>query len=140
MTAARVFGLAGLIPFLALAGAAAFGPGQWHTVAQVLLVQYGALILAFVGALHWGYALLQEARGGQAWLRYGYSVLPALWAWLALQFPLPAGMRMVGLALLVCLVVDLVWRQRLALPAWFIRLRAILTAGGSASLLMASAV
>ena len=138
MTPALVFGLAGLIPFIGLAGVAAIGPEQWRTVAQILLTQYGALILSFVGALHWGYALQQEARGREAWLRYGYSVVPALWAWLALQFPSSLGMQMLGLALIVCLVVDFALLKLATLPVWFTRLRVILTTGGSASLLVAS--
>lgn len=140
MTPALVLGLAGLIPFVGLAGIAAIGPEQWRTVSQILLSQYGALILSFVGALHWGYAVQQEARGGEAWLRYGYSVAPALWAWLSLQFPLVVGMQMLGLALMVCLVVDLALLKQVNLPLWFTRLRVILTTGGSASMLMASVI
>lgn len=140
MTPAWVFGLAGLIPFIGLAVTAAIGPEQWRTVSQILLSQYGALILSFVGALHWGYAVQQEARGGEAWLRYGYSVAPALWAWFALQFPLVIGMQMLGLALMVCLVVDLALLKRVNLPLWFTRLRVILTTGGSASMLMGSLI
>lgn len=140
MKPAWVFGLAGLIPFLALAGIMMIGPGHWHAASQVLLVQYGALILSFVGAMHWGYALQQEIKGGEAWRRFGYSVVPALVAWLALQFPLGVGMQILAMSLIVCLVVDLAWMKITALPVWFVRLRVILTAGGSASLLMASVV
>lgn len=138
MTPAWVFGLAGLIPFFALSGAAVIGPEQWHTMARILLTQYGALILSFVGALHWGYAVQQEAKGREAWLRYGYSVVPALWAWLALQFPLVFGMQMLGMALIICLVVDLAFLKLATLPVWFTRLRVILTTGGSAALLISS--
>ena len=138
MTPAWVFGLAGLIPFIGLSGAVIIGPEQWHAVAQTLLTQYGALILSFVGALHWGYAIEQETKGSEAWLRYGYSVVPALWAWLALQFPLATGMQMLGLALIFCLVVDLAFLKLATLPVWFTRLRVILTTGGSAALLFSS--
>jgi hypothetical protein len=80
----------------------------------------------------------QGVKGGEAWLRFGYSVLPALVAWLALQFPLGLGMQILAMSLMACLVVDLAWLKMTVLPVWFIRLRAILTIGGSASLLMAS--
>ena len=138
MTPAWVFGLAGLIPFVGLAGIMAIGPEHWYAASQVLLTQYGALILSFVGALHWGYAVQQEVNGGEAWLRFGYSVVPALVAWLALQFPPGPSMQILAMALIACLVVDLAWLKMTALPVWFTRLRAILTTGGSASLLMAS--
>jgi len=138
MNLAWVFGLAGLIAFFGLAGLAITGPEQWRTVAQVLLTQYGALIVSFVGALHWGYAVQREARGGEAWARYGFSVLPALWALLALQFTLLTAMQMLAFALIVCLIADMVFYRWSPLPPWFFRLRLILTTGGAASLLLAS--
>ncbi|MFZ9196520.1 MAG: DUF3429 domain-containing protein [Burkholderiales bacterium] len=138
MTPAWAFGLAGLIPFVFLAGIIVAGPVHWYAASQALLTQYGALILSFVGALHWAYAVQQGVKGGEAWLRFGYSVLPALVAWLALQFPLGLGMQILAMSLMACLVVDLAWLKMTVLPVWFIRLRAILTIGGSASLLMAS--
>jgi hypothetical protein len=140
MTPAWVFGLAGLIPFVGLAVIMAVGPAHWYAASQVLLTQYGALILSFVGALHWGYAVQQEVKGAEAWLRFGYSVVPALVAWLALQFPLGMGMQIIAMSLIVCLVVDLAWLRMAVLPVWFTRLRVVLTTGGSACLLMASVV
>ena len=73
-------------------------------------------------------------------MRFGYSVVPALVAWLALQFPPGLGMKLLATSLIACLVVDLAWLKMTVLPVWFTRLRVILTAGGSASLLMASVV
>ena len=138
MKPAWLFGLAGLIPFFALAGLAVAGPAQWRIVAQVLLTQYGALIVSFVGALHWGYAVQREAKGAEAWARYGFSVIPALWAMLALQFSLPTGMQMLAAALVVCLLADMAFYRWAPLPPWFFRLRLILTTGGAAALLLAS--
>lgn len=138
MTPARIFGLAGLIPFIGLSGLAVAGPAEWLIVAQVLLTQYGALIVSFVGALHWGYAVQREARGAEAWARYGFSVVPALWALLALQFTLFTAMQMLAAALVVCLLADMAFYKWSPLPPWFFRLRLILTCGGAASLLIAS--
>ena len=138
MNPAWVFGLAGLIPFFGLAGMAIIGPEQWRIVAQVLLTQYGALIVSFVGALQWGYAVQRDAQGGEAWARHGFSVLPALWSLLALQFTLFTAMQMLAVALMVCLIADMVFYRWSPLPPWFFRLRLILTTGGSSSLLLAS--
>ena len=140
MTPAWVLGLAGLIPFLGLAGIMMLGSTHWYAASQILLTQYGALILSFVGALHWGYAMQQAVKGREAWVRFGYSVVPALVAWLALQFPPGLGMQILAMSLIACLVVDLTWLRMAVLPVWFTRLRVILTAGGSASLLMGSVV
>lgn len=140
MKPAWVFGLAGLIPFFGLAGLAMSGPGQWHMAAQVLLTQYGAVIVSFVGALHWGYAVQRDAQGGEAWARYGFSVVPALWSLLALQFALFTAMQMLAAALIACLIADMVFCRWSPLPSWFFRLRLVLTTGGAASLLLVSVI
>lgn len=140
MKPAWVFGLGGLIPFFGLAGMVMAGPEQLRTTAQLLLTQYGALILSFVGALQWGYAVQRDVQGGEAWARYGFSVLPALWALLALQFTLFTAMQMLAAGLIVSLVADKVLCRYAPLPAWFLRLRLILTAGGAASLLFPSVI
>ncbi len=140
MKPAWVFGLAGLIPFFGLAGTVMVGPEQLRTAAQLLLTQYGALILSFVGALHWGYAVQRDVRGVEAWALYGYSVLPALWAFLALQFTMFTSMQMLAAGLIGCLFVDKLFSKCTPLPIWFFRLRLILTTGGSVSLLLASVI
>lgn len=138
MKPAWLLGLAGLIPFFGLAALGTIGPDLWRVVAQVLLTQYGALIVSFVGALQWGIAVQRDAQGIEAWARYGFSVLPALWALLALQFTLFTAMQMLAFALIGCLIADMVFYRWSPLPPWFFRLRLILTTGGAASLLLAS--
>jgi hypothetical protein len=88
------FGLGGLIPFVGLTALVIFVPAPWYVYWLTTLAQYGAVLLAFVGALQWGYAVNGEARGAQAWMRYGWSVLPALVGWLSLQFPVWTALRM----------------------------------------------
>ena len=52
------------------------------------LVAYGAVILAFVGALHWGIGMTLPAAGaGQRKLALAWSGAPALVAWLAIMLP-----------------------------------------------------
>jgi Protein of unknown function (DUF3429) len=51
--AAWALGLAGLLPFIALSWLS-WRASPW---AHTMLLQYGAIILSFVGALHWGLAL-----------------------------------------------------------------------------------
>ena len=73
-----VFSLGGLIPFVGLAALGMFVPGTLHLFGLTTLAQYGAVIVAFVGALQWGYAVVGQATSAHAWIRYGWSVLPAL--------------------------------------------------------------
>ena len=120
-----LLGYAGLIPFLA--GVVLIALGE-RGVGAELLAGYAAVILAFVGAVHWGLALGQSER---RWRYYAISVVPALLAWGALLLPpTPSlGVLAAGLA---------GWRlweylaDGLAFPHWFARLRDHLTFGASA--------
>lgn len=50
-------GYAGLLPFLAaLLGVWLAPDPRWQLLAQQVALAWGAVILAFVGALHWGFA------------------------------------------------------------------------------------
>ncbi len=137
-SAALILGLGGLVPFVGLAAAVGLGPGTWYVYWLVALSHYGAVILTFVGALHWGYALKRSARGGDAWLQYGFSVAPALLAWLSLLFPVWTALRLQAIGLLICYGVDRAMARTDPVPAWFLKFRAVLTLVGAASLLFAS--
>jgi len=52
----RLLGYAGLFPFFAAAAAALLGPPPWRGAALSALAAYGAVILSFLGAVHWGLA------------------------------------------------------------------------------------
>ena len=71
-------GLGGLLPFVGLALRAKLGSPEVHTTSLVALLQYGALIITFVGALHWGYAVAGVAAGtGQPALRLERAAVAA---------------------------------------------------------------
>lgn len=84
--AAPWLGWAGVLPFLALAGAA-FLPG-YRAQALVAFLAYSLAILSFLGGVRWGRALAAGAGAGQ----YVRAVVPSLWAWAAwcLLSPAPA--------------------------------------------------
>lgn len=136
--AVLVFGLGGLVPFLGLAGLALLGPPSSRPDTLLTLAHYGATILSFVGALHWGYAVRDDARGATAWGRYGWSVVPALVAWLSLWFDAGTAVRLQALALVACVLIDRRLTQVLGLPNWLMRLRYLLTTVAAACLLLAS--
>ena len=91
---ALTLGIGGLIPFVALAALTGYGPGIWQFYALMALSYYGAVILTFVGALHWGYAMKRSALARDAWLQCGFSVAPAIIAWLSLLFPISIALRL----------------------------------------------
>ena len=115
-------GYGGLLPFVARAAGGLWAPSTpWWSAA---LLAYGAVILSFVGALHWGFAMALSGLSTAERTRcFVWSVVPSLMAWPATLLP-PAG----GAALLVTgFVAHLVQDHRLAartsLPAWYLPLR-----------------
>jgi hypothetical protein len=94
-TIAEIVSYAGVAPFVfCLLGVAMLPAYGEREMAQRIAISYGAVVLAFVGAVHWGLALA----GRIAWspLRIGGAVVPAL---LGVTATLLGGQR--GLALLV---------------------------------------
>ncbi len=138
--AAVLLGLGGAIPFVGLAALVATGPVSWYAYWLNALANYGAVILTFVGAVHWGYALQRGAQGSKAWLQYGFSVVPALLGWLSLFFDVWTALRMQAVALLACYVFDLAMSRVEPVPDRFLALRAGLTVTGAISLMFASLV
>ncbi len=117
---------------------AGFGPEVWRGQSLTALASYGAVILSFVGALHWGYAPKRSSRGGEAWLHYGFSIVPALLAWSSLLLPVWTALRLLAVGLLICYTFDRIAARRDPMPGWFLGMRAWLTAMGAASLGFAS--
>lgn len=134
VTRANLLGFGGLLPFAAgLLALAMMGIesrlGQW---AAEGLLAYGAIILSFIGAIHWGRGI--ERGGPQSKTLMTLSVLPALIAWVALLMPLGYG-----LPLLIFAFLTVWWFDQHAyrsLP-WLRELRGRLT-GGVVSLLLIS--
>ncbi len=135
---ALLIGMSGLIPFVGLAAMVGLGPPTWYVYWLAALSYYGAVILTFVGALHWAYALKRNAHGREAWLQYAFSVAPALIAWLSLLFPVWTALKLQATGLLICCLFDRSMSRYDPVPAWFLHLRAGLTLVGSVSLVLAS--
>ena len=95
----------------------------------VALVNYGAVILSFIGALHWGFAMsVQNMSDELRRDRLIWSVIPALVAWLSTLLPVPVGC----LLLIIGFVVHF-WQDRqlvrvVSLQAWYLPMRLRLTA------------
>ena len=127
---ARVLGLGGVIPF---AGCAAVfwmlfdSAPFWAWKAFEAQLFYGVAILSFLGAVHWGGVLVEGTRAEQIWFRLGWSVTPALLAWLAaLMNPVPAVLTLiVGVA--AAYFMDLRARDQGWFPDWYLALRKPLT-------------
>ena len=126
-----LLGLAGLIPFiwgamtilfpdLAIWGQMTLG-GRF--IGPYIQLFYGAIILAFMSGVLWGFAAKTDRAIG-----YILSVIPALWAFLMTGGgPVAAAMNLI-VGFLGLLMLDWqFWRWGLT-PPWWMQLRVLLTA------------
>jgi hypothetical protein len=134
-----VLGVAGLIPFIAGAVALWRLPAPYEPYLLQWLLGYAMVILAFVGALHWGVAM-QADRSTRAstWIAAVWSVIPALVAWLALAFETVVALRVLAGMFLLQLAMDRWLTRNFVTPPWYLRLRIVLTLVAASALLMAS--
>ncbi len=129
-----LLGLAGLIPLLwgaitvltpdlGLWTAQTIGP---RFAGPYVMLFYGAVILSFMSGVLWGFAT--KLPGRAAAYGYGLSVLPALWAFCMTG----GGTTNAGLSLMAgftgILGLDWLFWHYGVTPAWWMRLRILLTA------------
>jgi len=117
-TPALVLGIAATLAMLA-------GPAWLKITAYIHLMNYAALGLVFLGAVHWGLAL---AAGRTDWTRYAAAVVPLVLGWLALSLiqPLPTILVfVVGYAGIF--ILDIRAARDGFAPPWYPRLRKPLT-------------
>ena len=119
-------GYGGLLPFVALA-VAAWVDGS-NSLWRNALLAYGAVILSFVGALHWGFAMsLSGISTKQKTLSFVWSVVPALMAWIALLMTSKYAIAMLVAGFLTHFWQDRRLVQVANLPVWYLPLRMRLT-------------
>lgn len=128
-----VLGLAGTIPFIwgaittalpdfAFASAQLIGP---RFVGPYVQLFYGAVILAFMSGVLWGFAT--KADGNQAATGYALSVLPALWAFFMTGGgPTSAGIYLIA-GFVGLLALDWMFSKWGLTPKWWMPLRILLS-------------
>ncbi len=135
----------GLVPFAVLAAACwlPVDPQSMRWI-ELALIGYAALILSFLGAVHWGLALLSpQLDKARTWYALGWGVVGSLLGWVALLLwvaGVPAWLVLLLLIgdLLLCWLMDrALWPQYPAAPAWYLALRSRLTAVAALSLALA---
>ncbi|XP_061488823.1 transmembrane protein 69 [Rhineura floridana] len=131
---ALYLGFAGLIPFVSIPLLMAI---QEVSYPELVFAQiaYGACVVSFLGGIRWGFALPEGSPAKPDWINLANSVVPSLFAWLALLFkddPIQAGMTVI-IGLGIALHYDLALLP--TYPRWFKALRAILTIVAACSLI-----
>ena len=122
--AAQWLGYLGALPFIACAALALLAEDPVRALALQGLLAYGAVILSFVGALHWTRGLQAGAAATGTGLLV-ISVLPALLGWIALLLPWPEGGVLLAVGFALMYLFD---RRAWSAQPWFQRLRLHLSA------------
>ena len=101
---ARWLGHLGLLPFVLGALLVWLGlDPELHLFVAMALSAYAALILSFLGGIHWGLAMRHSAPPAGLLL---WGVVPTLLGWMAVLMPPFAGLALQGLLLIACYAVD----------------------------------
>jgi Protein of unknown function (DUF3429) len=129
---AWILGLLGLLPFAGQTLFAWISPIDEAAGVMRSQVLYAAVILSFIGALHWGVVIasadIVDARAARRLL---WSVVPALFGWLAALYKTQTALAALWPALLVALAVDVLLYRGTSVPRWFVLLRTVLALGAS---------
>lgn len=113
--AAAVAGYASLVPFV---GLAAWMWTRHGGIGAHVLAVYAAVALAFIGAVHFGWALAGRADAK----RYWWSALPPLAGWILASLPGGIALPLLGSAHALVWYGERHWFAE-GLPRWYVRLR-----------------
>ena len=124
----RTLGHAGLIPFVLLALLLWLLKAELQTFVSIALAAYAALIVSFLGGIHWGIGWLagrQALKAGTAASAHHaqrnhflWGIVPSLLAWPGVLMPPFAGLAWLGFLLILCYLADRTLYTRAGLQAW----------------------
>jgi hypothetical protein len=97
---AVILSIAGIVPFVLCGLGAVATNAVTSQLAALVLIGYGAVVLSFLGGVHWGFTLAIEHDRAER-LRLGLGVLPGLMGWAALAVAVYSLQAALGLALLI---------------------------------------
>lgn len=123
----NTLGYGGLIPFAFFGIAAWFGPSEWQSFALHALAVYAAVILSFLGAVHWGLSLVDRGHRVLVFSGPAWAVIPSILAWVALLLPKTPALLVLLLLFPLLLWVDRASLSRLPMPQGYLILRRNLT-------------
>jgi hypothetical protein len=97
-------GFAGAIPFVVLSILLWLIDEDLHPFVSIALAAYGAVIVSFLGGIHWGVAFLKKSEHQRFHLIWGVTL--SLLAWLAVLMPAFSGLPFLGFLLITAYLVD----------------------------------
>ncbi|MDB3893058.1 DUF3429 domain-containing protein [Candidatus Thioglobus sp.] len=121
---AKKLGYSGLIPFIV------FTIGSWVQLPIVsnspyILVTYAAVILSFMGAIHWGIAMSSPKQGNSQY--FIVSVIPALIAWVSLLMSEDYAIILLIIGFIALIMYDRAVEKLVKFPSWYLPMRKRLT-------------
>jgi len=135
---ARLLGFSGLLPFVVCTLALSLGILPFVPWLSISLC-YGAVILSFLGGVHWAFAMiLPELTIQQQRNRFIWSVIPSLLGWCSFALPAPYAGIILIIGFTGQFLQDLVIKKLAFLPAWYLSLRLQLSSVAILSLLINS--
>jgi len=125
-------GIAGLIPFVVLAGLSFVIESFFKNAIIFSLLAYGACICSFLGAIHWGLTM-RDTNPNTLYLIWG--VFPSLIGWVSLMIKPELGLLLITGLLWTCLLIDSKIYPKYDLAHW-LPMRQLLTIIASISCLV----
>ena len=101
--AATRLGYLAVLPFVLGAAAVLWSDADWRPLASQTLTVYAAVVLSFIGAIHWGLAFPQPEADTRLFV---WGVVPSIVAWLAVLLQPRVGLAIHAAMLIGCYVVD----------------------------------
>jgi len=124
---ARAIGYGGLIPFIGLSAMSVLWRDIHQSAFLFSLLAYGATIISFLGAIHWGLAMREEHQDRIAII---WGVVPSLVAWGSLIVDTHWGLAIQFITLWVCFFVDYKRYPQYGVSKWLsMRLQLTVIAG-----------
>lgn len=126
-----MLGYAGLIPFYFMLMLDISGTSFMDVNPEKAMAQYAAVIVSFLGAIHWGTVVSSNVREGDfnttgAQARLLWSVIPSIVAWFLLLFYSPWALFAFAVLIFVLYAVDFFWLNE-SLNTHYLKLRLHLT-------------
>ena len=122
-----IIGLGGTLPFIFLSVVIWLGSTDLQLIALFNLINYSIIILSFVGAVHWGAAMM---RNDIFYRYYLISIIPAILSWfLIMGFIANYLLIFIILMILFLLMffIDVKAVRNQILPEWYLPLRKVIT-------------
>lgn len=124
----RTLGHAGLIPFVLMALVIWLVDAELQSWVAIALAAYAALIVSFLGGIHWGIGWLASLRDRQSQtapralhaqrIHFLWGIVPSLLAWPGVLMPPFAGLAWLGFVLVSCYLADRRLYARAGLQQW----------------------